>query len=502
MQIAKPSSMGSAHPSAETRLLRENGADFAQQPRWWVLITFLLLITLLAAGLRLTRLDGPSLWVDELYSVRDAVQLSQGETFGWTKTLSHLPVWVSLQLNGIAPDTLQSHAPEQWQSRGVDAFAIRLGPAILGLLTIPALGLVTAHVFGWRTGLIAAGLLAIAPWHIYWSQAGRFYGMQFLFYNLAFLWYFKGVRETSVRYVVLAMAMMLVATMTQPTALAFGFIAVGDWLITLCRRRPTGLRIGSYVALICGFGIGAAMLWADSRAGGPLKVPMGEPEYFKMAAGSVYFIGASVVAFAGLAGWLLLRNGEPRIAWYLLLGGIVPVIVFTILSYRAYAGTRYVFIALYAWLLLSAIGLDACYRAIRERWGAIAALAPAAALLAPMLVANAAYFTVGHGLHPRYRAAYEYVRTHREAGEPVAANLVGWIGRYYLEEENIHPLDDPSSLSELERPAWVVVTNKGRGRPWEQWGRAGGGLRRRYEVWAQMPIASVSVYRYDADEQQ
>ena len=393
MQIARPSSTGSSRPFAEPHTMGEGGADPARRPRWWVLVALLLLITLLAAGLRLTRLGGPSLWVDELYSVRDAAQLAQGETFGWTKTLSHLPVWVSLQLNGIPPGTLGSHAPEQWQSRGVDASAIRFGPAILGLLTIPILGLVTAHVFGWRTGLIAAALLAIAPWHIYWSQAGRFYGMQFLFYNLAFLWYFKGVRETSVRYVALAMGMMLLATMTQPTALVFGFIAVGDWLITLCRRRPTGLRIGSYAALICGFGLGAAMLWADSRAGGPLKVPIGEPEYFKLAAGSVYFIGASVVAFSGLAGWLLLRNGEPRTAWYLLLGGIVPIIVFTILSYRAYAGTRYVFIALYAWLLLSAIGLDACFRAIRERWGAIAALAPAAALIAPMLVANAAYFT-------------------------------------------------------------------------------------------------------------
>jgi len=460
----------------------------------------LLLITLLGGGLRLAHLDGPSLWVDELYSVRDAAQLSRGETFGWTKTISHLPVWVSLQLNGVAPGELQPFRPEQWRGQGVDASSIRLGPALLGLITVPILGLATAQVFGWRIALLAAGLLAVAPWHIYWSQGGRFYGMQFLFYGLTFLWYFKGVQERSSRWVALSMGAMLLAAMTQPTALVFGFIAVGDWLITLARRKPTGLRLPGYASLGAGFGLGAAMLWSDMTATGPVQVPVTEPTFFKLAAGSVYLVGPAVTAFAGFAAWMLLRHNGARTAWYLLLGGVVPIVVFTILSYRAYAGTRYAFVCLYAWLLLTAIGVDYCYRAIRTHWGPIAAVAPLAVLVVPMLVANVAYFTFGRGLHPRYRDAYEFVRSQRTEGEAVAVNKVSWVGRFYLEDADVQAVAGPNELAEAQQPTWLVLVHEGPGREWEYWHRAGAAFRRRYEVWTQMPVASVSVFRYEGNK--
>jgi hypothetical protein len=119
-----------------------------------------------------------------------------------------------------------------------------------------------------------------------------------------------------------------------------------------------------------------------------------------------------------------------------------------------------------------------------------------------MLVADAAYFTFGRGLHPRHREAYRYVAHHRAAGERVAVNHVSWVGRYYLEEANVRPVAGPEELAERPRPTWLVAVNKGRGRAWEQWDRAGSDLRRRFEVWSRMPIASVSVYHHAGNEQQ
>ncbi|HEU5379528.1 MAG TPA: glycosyltransferase family 39 protein [Ktedonobacteraceae bacterium] len=53
---------------------------------------------------------------------------------------------------------------------GLNAFAVRLLPAILGVLTVLLLYKLVQKIFDTRTGLLAAFLLSITPWHIMMSR--------------------------------------------------------------------------------------------------------------------------------------------------------------------------------------------------------------------------------------------------------------------------------------------------------------------------------------------
>lgn len=56
---------------------------------------------------------------------------------------------------------------------------------VYGVLAIPCVGLLAQRIGGRRCGFVAAGLLAIAPMHVYFSQEGRAYALFFLVTALA-----------------------------------------------------------------------------------------------------------------------------------------------------------------------------------------------------------------------------------------------------------------------------------------------------------------------------
>jgi hypothetical protein len=55
---------------------------------------------------------------------------------------------------------------------GASIVALRLLPALAGALTVPIVYLLGARLYGWRTGLAAAGLLAVSVWSITFSRIG------------------------------------------------------------------------------------------------------------------------------------------------------------------------------------------------------------------------------------------------------------------------------------------------------------------------------------------
>lgn len=123
----------------------------------------LLAISLLALGLRLTRLTFQPLWWDEGYSVYfsllDLVSLT-------LKTAAdiHPPFYYYLL-----------HA-WMWASGSGEA-TLRLFSVFTGVLTIPVLFVVGRNLVGRQAALVASLLLAVSPLHIYYSQEVRMYAL-------------------------------------------------------------------------------------------------------------------------------------------------------------------------------------------------------------------------------------------------------------------------------------------------------------------------------------
>ena len=78
---------------------------------------------------------------------------------------------------------------------GSSEFLLRLPSALAGTLTIIAVFFIAKELYDEDAGLIAAALLAVSPFHIYYSQEARMYGMVVLFVSLA-VWMFLRAGRT------------------------------------------------------------------------------------------------------------------------------------------------------------------------------------------------------------------------------------------------------------------------------------------------------------------
>jgi 4-amino-4-deoxy-L-arabinose transferase-like glycosyltransferase len=130
---------------------------FASHRRW-------LLIGLTAIGffLRFHRLDAQSLWYDESLSALFASQpLHVAIRSMLEEGLHHSPLFYIL----IRP----------FAAEGFSEFGLRFIPATLGVLAIPLIAQVGRVLTRETVGLLAAALVTMSPFHVWYSQEGRMY---------------------------------------------------------------------------------------------------------------------------------------------------------------------------------------------------------------------------------------------------------------------------------------------------------------------------------------
>ncbi|MDP3046129.1 MAG: glycosyltransferase family 39 protein, partial [Chloroflexota bacterium] len=122
-----------------------------------------LLITLLAFALRLLRLDFQPLWWDEGYSVYFASQDLATLTLKTAADI-HPPLYYYLLHVWIA-------------LFGASDVALRLLSVVIGTATIPVFYAVGRRLVARGTALLACLLLAVSPFHVYYSQEVRMYAL-------------------------------------------------------------------------------------------------------------------------------------------------------------------------------------------------------------------------------------------------------------------------------------------------------------------------------------
>ena len=141
----------------------------------------ILLITWAAFLLRLNRLDGQSLWRDEVDAIRFSSWAVAELIQGLFRTGHNGPLYFLL----LRP----------WRSlTGDTEFALRFPSAVLGAVAIP-LGYVLARQlgFGRRTGLVLGLLLATSPYLIWYGQEAKMYTLLLAFIVIAFIAYLKAL---------------------------------------------------------------------------------------------------------------------------------------------------------------------------------------------------------------------------------------------------------------------------------------------------------------------
>src|ERR1044071_10196409 len=118
-----------------------------------LLLVALLVIIALGAALRVYKLDGESLWLDEAYSIKFSQEAPAGIIEATAKDV-HPPLYY--------------FALHYWMMAFGDSdTAVRLLSALFGILAIFVIYRLASRMFDRATGLLAAGLVALSrfpPW--------------------------------------------------------------------------------------------------------------------------------------------------------------------------------------------------------------------------------------------------------------------------------------------------------------------------------------------------
>jgi mannosyltransferase len=441
----------------------------------------LVAITGLAVLLRFYRLGEWSFWIDEVLTVN--YSLADMGRF-WTPN--------SFRLIRIALDTY-----------GVSEWSARLAPAILGILTVPLFYFPVRKYFGVWVALLATTILAISPWHLYWSQNARQYAALVLFYTSGFFAFYHWLETDRFRYLVAAGVLMLLAAIERMNAAFFGPVVLIylTSLKLLPFGRPAGLHWRNMLllvvptvalALYLAFGMGMLADYTFAILGrnhNPLRVLLSV----------IYDIGLPLFLF-GLLGGIYLLTQKSRIGLYLLLGSLFPIVLLAMMAPFTQTFSRYVFLTLPGWAILGSVAAKEVL-ANTTKHARVLALGLVIILLVEPISQNVLYFSFQNGNRENYKDAFALVAQHKQPGDFVVTTR-SEIGEYYLNQEvvNSNRIDLDGIIASGER-AWFVMDNRTHiSDRLLEWIPANTLLIDTFDVYVPGKVMAMRVYLYNPEE--
>jgi len=391
--------------------------EFESKPTYQYLL--LAIITLIAAALRFYKLGEWSFWGDEVFTVG-------GREDGFNYNIARQSVSLTL-----IQSTVSLLGTSEWSAR--------LVPALIGVVSIPILYFLIRKMFSPTVGLVAVLLLAVSPWHLYWSQNARFYTALLLFYTLGLILFYFGIEEDRPWYLLVSLILLGLAIKERLIALFFIPVALGYLVLLriLPFEKPPGLRWRNLAvfflpALILGsFFVGPYVL---NLSGWLAGFGYANNSPFWILAGVVYYVGIPVICMGAL-GALYLLSKKNRASLLLSLGALVPLLTIMGISFFHYTANRFVFISLTSWIVLASLAaMELLFQA--QKSVKILAVGALILLLLHPLGEDVLYYQYQNGNRENGKAAFDLVREQREDGDLVVAPNTE-LGDYYLQDETI-----------------------------------------------------------------
>lgn len=444
-------------------------------------------ILLIAIFLRIYKLGEWSFWGDEYITVRRALDILES------------PVIFQ------SPSILFTHII--LKSFGVNEWYARIPAVIIGTITVPLFFWLVKRLVDTYVAIIASLLLAIAPWHVYWSQNARFYTALLLFYTLALFLFYLAIEEDRPWYFILSSIFLGLALYERLLA-AFLIPTVVSYLILLKPGRfeiPRGLSrrnlllffVPVFVFLAL-FVLGNPTVQDSEQASRSFGFSNTNPAWILL--GVVFYLGVPLicVSFFGSLGLLLRRN---RLGLFLSLGAVVPLISIMLVSLGQYAANRYIFVSLTSIIVLAAIAVKELFGRVSKD-GILFAIGISVVLFVAPMSDNVLYFEYRNGNRDNWKGAFDLISARiQENDQVITANRA--LADYYLDMETLGMqsievvgLDD--ILSSLNR-TWIVidVTAPGKGPSITHLARTKAEFIDRFDVNISARTFYMEVYLYD-----
>jgi hypothetical protein len=442
----------------------DNGALF---DRPWARWGAFAVIVAVAAALRFRGLGEWSYWSDEAFTISDSNSLYM------PSSTDRLPAHrLSFLLYGF-----WFRAAEHFGIPFSETVA-RLLPAIFGVLGVACVGWLGARAAGKGGALLAALLVALSPFHLYWSQNARSYALEVVLALPAALLLGSACWRWKTWEFVMGLTLLLAAAFAHPTALT---LAPGLLVFFLFARRARETP-----------GAAAHRLWLAAAAAVGFAVvaltPLGRSVWvhFQVKSGAspalfvstcVYYFRPTLLAaafFLGIRG--IARRDAPAV--FLTCAGFGVLASGFAASCLVRTNAQYVIVAL---PLLTLLAGREIFDLAREggRPARLAAAALAAVLAGDFAGGAYLYHTAESGHRAPWREACQYVFERQEPGDLVVSTQ-STVVECYLNPENSDPRNPRASLyiNKFESNLFEVATKFPR-RAWflvldvdlEEWGR-------------------------------
>ncbi len=315
---------------------------------------------------------------------------------------------------------------------GNSEWGSRLIPCVVGIFSILLIFGLARTLFNWRVGLLAAVFVAFASWHLFWSQNARASYILCFFFAALTAWLFYLSLEKSSTLLTIAAFFSCVCLILShfltvfivPAFAIYGLLCLQPpssrkrWLNLLLFFVPFALPILTLLHpqvrgyLFSGWGLNE---WRRS------------PLYIGLTLVHGISVPIAVTAFFGG-----IATASSRQTRFLICYAGVPLCLFLIASQFQNVAGYYLFWTTPAYFILAAVICDRMWHWSRAE-GASKLLGT---LLPCLLVVNLAaqdylYFNLENGGRPRWREAFETVRTQMESTDKVVLSVTA-MGTYYL----------------------------------------------------------------------
>ncbi|MCR4406249.1 MAG: glycosyltransferase family 39 protein [Anaerolineae bacterium] len=372
-------------------------------------------ILVMGAFLRLLLLGHQSLWLDEAFSVIIARR-------DWGQII------VSTAQDTMPP--LYYFVLRAFLALGDGEFVVRLPSALWGMVTIPLLYALGRRLFSEKVGLMSALLLAVNPFHIFYSQEARMYS-QLGFCTLLSAFFFlrawqEGKKRDWLSFALSTVAALYTQNMAVLSLMALGVFALLHWREAMRKWRTLAIVLGSVILLFLPWLVYlpeqmarvGTQFWAETPSVLELFTTL-SLFLFGHALSPAMVIAALIVGLYGVflalfLGWRALReegaNREP-LSFVLCLFAVPMGSSFLISQLWPIFLARTFIVSAFALLVLLAWGLVRMPRLL-----AALLIVPGLALVSLSLYnfyANPAY------AKPPMREAAGYLQTHFRAGDTV-----------------------------------------------------------------------------------
>ena len=378
-------------------------------------IVVLSVIVTFGAVLRFWNLGQWSFWIDEVFTVRDAQDLSLNSLQAIPNPIPYLAVKLSIVLAGNS----------EWGGR--------LMPCLVGIASIPAVFGLGRTLFNWQVGLLSSAFVACSSWHLFWAQNARYPVFTFLFAVLtAWFFYLSLERDSTLLTIgalICCVCLILSHTLSVVIVPALAVYALMCLLEKFHKKRWINLLI-----FFIPFALPVAAL-AFPEIRGYLFSGWGRNEWQRSPLYIVLTLveGMSVpIAVAAFFGCVTTLSHKSTRFLCCYVG--IPLGLFLVASQFQNVAGYYLFWTTPAYFIFAGV---ICERVVWRGTGPQSAekrvaLVPCI-LVITLLSQTYLYFKIENGGRPKWREAFAAIQTEKQPNDKVVLSEPA-MGRYYLSE--------------------------------------------------------------------